>query len=302
MKGLPWDSWNPEAEITDLVGFIRDFHEKRRHRYKGCVIGLSGGLDSSVSASLLVKALGAEKVFGLIMPAPQSYSRDQIAGQALADSLGIQSKVFPIGGILEAMGVDAANSTVDNDHIDFQQDIKPLYQGQVARTELPEVFFKYLVFPSVTLRTRFLVIGRFAEAMRYSRCQTLNRSEIVTLMWTPDADTGGDIALLSHLWKTQVYRMAEVMDLPPSVVTRLSGCGNHPMLVSDEDQMGMPYLALDTVLWMLISGKTDDDIVAATDRTPDEVARLRDVVGPAQEHYRFPVTRWPLDKILGQPV
>jgi len=299
MKGLPWSTWNAETEIAELVGFARDFFKKREYRYKGCAIGISGGIDSSVSASLLVKALGPEKVFGLIMPAPQSYERDEISAVQLAEQLGIEYEIFPIEPIITALGVDTKNTVVDGEPIDFEKEIRPLYHGQAQRKDLPDVFFKYLVFPSVTLRTRFLVLAKYAEARRLARCQTLNRSEIMTLMWTPDADTGGDIALLSHLWKTQVYRLAEALDLPASVVTRLSGCGNHPSLVSDEDQMGMPYLALDTILWMLAAGKSVDEVVQATDRKPEEVARLKNIMTIAQEHYRFPMMKKPLGWILG---
>jgi len=299
MRGLPWDNWSAEEEVQRSVEFVRRFHDEHSDRFKGCALGLSGGIDSAVSAAILTRALGPENVSSLIMPAPQSYERDEISGQAIAKALGIRSEVFPIGGILREMGVDPVESTVDGQHIDFAKQIRPLYHGQIPRNELPDVFFKYLVFPSATLRTRFLILAKHAEAIRYSRCQTLNRTEIVTFMWTPDADTGGDVAPLSHLWKTQVYRMAEVLELPVSVLTRLSGCGNHPVLISDEDQMGMPYMALDTILWLILNGVKDEEIVERTDRPKDEVARLRDIVRVAQEFYRFPKMQRDLSSVLG---
>lgn len=302
MQGLPWSNWSPEAEIRECVGFIREWHEKHEDRYKGCVVGLSGGVDSSVGAALLVEALGPEKVLGLCLPAPQSYKADLTSGLDLAARLGIESSIFVLDELLRALQVDPIKGISGNLRVDYETEIAPLYVGQHPRASLPDVFFKYLAIPSATLRARFLVLARYAEERRFSRYQTLNRSEILTFMWTPDADTGGDIAPQCHLFKTQIYRMAECLDLPPSCVLRLGGCGNHVDLVSDEQQMGLPWATLDALLYhMTVKGATDEELVIISDRKIEDIKRLRGIVRVAQEFYRHPAMRMTRDELLGLP-
>ena len=96
-------SFDRDAEITHITGRIRELmrqHLKRR----GLVVAMSGGIDSSVCAALAVRALGADKVFGLLMPERDSSSESVVKGRLLAEHLGIRYTVEDIAPTLEAIG------------------------------------------------------------------------------------------------------------------------------------------------------------------------------------------------------
>ncbi|HSG27210.1 MAG TPA: NAD(+) synthase, partial [Candidatus Krumholzibacterium sp.] len=103
--------FDPAALTDQLVAFIRDQVQNNFHR-KGIVIGLSGGIDSAVCAALSVRALGKERVFGVLLPEKDSNPVSREYGSKCAESLGIEYHEVEISPMLEAFGVYAKRDSV----------------------------------------------------------------------------------------------------------------------------------------------------------------------------------------------
>ncbi len=96
-------SFDMDAEVAKITAGIREILSKKVHR-RGLVVAMSGGIDSSVSAALCVKAVGPGKVFGLLLPEQDSSSESESKGRVLAEHLGIEFLVHNIAPTLEAIG------------------------------------------------------------------------------------------------------------------------------------------------------------------------------------------------------
>jgi len=179
-----------------------------RSGVRGAVLGLSGGLDSCVSAALCAHALGPENVLGLVLPCG-SHSDDQRDGERIADFLGIQRKTIrldePFEELVRVSGLDRSNS---------------------------------LKMGNIKARIRMTVIYAHSENRLVSG--TSNRSEYLLGYWTKWGDGTADFHPLLGLYKSQVRRLAIAMRLPGWTVERVPSAGLWQGQ-SDEGEMGVTY-------------------------------------------------------------
>lgn len=206
---------SPQEWQAIIRRFLKD--HIARSGAKGVVVGISGGIDSSLTAAVCVDALGPERVLGVLMPHAESDPGDLEAGNALCAHLGIQSVV---------------------------RDITPIVAGLASTLGAqPDKF----VLGNAKARARMMVL--YAEAQARSRlvCGTGNKSELLIGYFTKHGDGGVDLEPLGDLYKTQVWELARAMGLPDALVTRTPSAGLHPGQ-TDEDDLGMSYAQLDAVL------------------------------------------------------
>jgi NAD+ synthase len=175
---------------------------------KGVVVGLSGGLDSAVSAALCVEALGSENVLGLLMPCGSSRA-DTEDGLRIAQHLGIENKLVDLTPVLEVFvksaGIENA-SVIDLANIKSRLRMVVLYAHSGSR----------------------LVLG------------TSNYSEILVGYWTKWGDGASDFLPIGRLYKDEVREVAAVLGLPAWVIERVPSAGLWPGQ-SDEEEMGVSY-------------------------------------------------------------
>jgi NAD+ synthase len=233
-----------------LAGFLRE--ELRVTSLGGYVVGLSGGLDSAVSAALAVAAVGRHSVRALALPGPTSDPRSLADAEAVAQRLELPLEVVSLG---DAAITLAEALTVGDDRLRFG--------NLIARLRMIALFDRARTVPG-------LVLG------------TSNKSEILLGYSTLFGDSASSVNPLGDLWKTQIYDLGRHLELPDSVLEKPPTADLWPGQ-TDASELGFDYLAADPVLyWHHEQGLGRDEIVAA-----GAAAELVDAVLLAYRRNRF---------------
>ncbi len=221
---------DPDFAARVLVGFIRE--ELHRFGFRNGILGLSGGLDSSVCAALAARALGPRRVIGLIMPNGRSFPAEAEDAADLARGLGIRVRTIDIAPQIEAYF--AAHPTS-----------KPLLRGNKMARERMAVLYDF------SAREKALILG------------TSNKTELLVGYGTLHGDLASAVNPLGDLYKTQVRALAAHLGIPDRILAKApSAClwaGQ-----TDEQDLGMTYDELDRILFALVDERrTPDEAVAS---------------------------------------
>ena len=224
---------SPKEICSTLVAGIRDYFNK--NNFKKAVIGLSGGIDSSVSACLAVMALGKENVAALLMPDLGTSSEESIKdAKDLAGKLGIQKFEIPI-----------------NDFI--QNFLEIIQQLNISRN--------VHAIANAKARTRMMLLYYFANAHNALVIGTSDKSEIALGYATKFGDNAADISVIGDLWKTELIELGRYLEVPDAILSKKSSAelilGN-----TAEKELGASYEVLDKILKMRIEeGLSAENII-----------------------------------------
>ena len=252
---------NVTAEIHDaLVLGVRDYVRKTGDGvFDKALVGLSGGIDSAVTCALAVEALGADRVVGVTMPSAYSSAGSVDDSRALAENLGIEFHEVPIRPAVDAFGAMLA----------------PLFAG----TE------EGVAEENVQARARGLTLMAISNKFGHLLLTTGNKSEMAVGYATLYGDMSGGLAVLSDVFKTEVYRLAEHVNaragrdlIPRNTITKPPSAELKPGQV-DADSLP-PYDVLDAVLVRYVEGHESPEAIAREtghDRALiDRIARMVD--------------------------
>ncbi len=206
-------SFNAEKVTNEIVDWIRDLFERTATPQTKAVIGISGGKDSSVAAAVCVKALGKDRVIGVLMP--QGEQADIAYSRLLVDTLGIKSYTINIG------------ETVSTFMNELKKHMEPSNQAVV----------------NTPARIRMTTLYAVAASHNGRVVNTCNLSEDWVGYSTKFGDAAGDFSPLSDLTVTEVLQVGEYLGLPNELVhkTPIDGlCGK-----TDEENLGFTYAMLD---------------------------------------------------------
>ena len=229
-KGRPFTSITPPktALIHDaLVLGIRDYFAKLG--FKKAILGLSGGIDSAVTAALAVRALGAENVRGVLMPSQHSSEHSVQDARQLAQNLGIQYDLVPI---------------------------EPLYQA--FETSLSSLFWAFpanLTEENIQARVRGTLLMAMSNKFGNILLNTSNKSEMAVGYGTLYGDMCGGLAVLGDVYKTEVYELAHYLNkdgacIPPNSIEKPPSAELRP---GQKDSDSLPlYEVLDPLLYQYI--------------------------------------------------
>ncbi len=244
----------------------------REFKKKGAVVAMSGGVDSSVVAALAVRALGKERVLGLLMPERDSAGETLSLSQGLAEHLGIQYAHEDISPILEAAGCyrrrdDAIRKVVpdyapdckskivlppmNEDRLRLFKVVVQYPDGRTAERQLNlEAFLGIVAATNFKQRTRKMLEYYHADRLNYAVLGTPNRLEYELGFFVKLGDGAADFKPIAHLYKTQVYQMAEFLQLPESIRTRPPTTDTYSLPQSQEEfYFSLPYHKMDLVLY-----------------------------------------------------
>lgn len=295
------------AHETDVIcSAIRDqvLHKLRR---KGVVLGLSGGIDSSVCAALCVRALGRERVLGIMMPENDSAQDSELLGREMAEHLGIEAALENIGPTLEAVGCyrrrdEAVRSVVpafeagnkfkvilpglfggDAYRVHFV--VAQLADGTQVKARLPLAAYQTIVAATnFKQRVRKMVEFFHADRLRYAVVGTPNRLEYDQGFFVKNGDGAADIKPIAHLYKSQVYELADFLAIPDAIRSRPPTTDTYSLEQSQEEFFfSVPYQTLDLCLYAKNHGLSADVIASAAVLTADQVERVfRDIEAKRQ--------------------
>ena len=283
---------NHRAEVDRISGYIKDTLRNKLHR-RGLVVAISGGIDSSVCAALTVEALGPKKVFGLLMPETDSSSTSLERGKALAEHLGIEYRVHNIAPALEALGCyqwrdDAIRATFPEYAEGWKNKIvidggakgqinhfklvveDPNGEQQQKRLALKE----YLTIVAATnfkQRVRKNMDYFHADRLNYAVVGTPNRVEYDQGFFVKGGDGLADIKPIAHLYKSQVYELANFLKLPTEICQATPTTDTYSLSQGqDEFYFALPYHQMDVALWFFNNQKTAEALAQALSISEDQ--------------------------------
>ncbi|HIQ38463.1 MAG TPA: NAD+ synthase [Methanothermococcus okinawensis] len=219
-----------EKTVEKLTHFIRNVVKKAKAR--GVVVGLSGGIDSSVVATLCVKALGRDKVLGVIMPERDSDPKDIEHAKMIAEKLGIRYIISDITDILKAFGAG----------------------GYVPTRE-----FDRIADGNLKARIRMCILYYFANRRKLLVAGTSNKSELYMGYGTKYGDLGSDFLVIGNLFKTEVRELAKYLGIPQEIIDKPPSAGLWKGQ-KDEEELGITYEVLDRILERIEKGEDKEKI------------------------------------------
>ena len=287
------------ASTDAIVGAIRSQVTRVLGR-RGVVVGLSGGVDSSVTAALLVRALGPRRVFGLMMPEAESSDDSLALGHLVAQHLGIESAVEEITAALEAVGCyrrrDESIKKVVPDYgpgykckivlpdlLAEQTGTFRLFSvvvrapdGSESRTRLtPEAYFGVVAATNFKHRVRKMMEYHHADRLNYAVAGTPNRLEYDQGFFVKAGDGAADLKPIAHLYKSQVYQLGRYLEVPDEILKRSPTTDTYSLPQSqDEFYFSLPYDKMDLCLLGKNRGLTATEVAEAINLTPEQVERV----------------------------
>jgi len=249
----------------------------RTLRRRGLVVAMSGGIDSSVCAALAVRALGKERVFGLLLPERDSSGASSRLGRLMAEFLDIEHALHDISSTLAAIGCYSEQEEVLRRVLPgfgggwkFKLAIVDLMAGRIAVTHLvaedpagkrydqrlsPTDYLKIVAATNFKQRVRKTIEYYHADRLNYAVVGTPNRLEYDQGFFVKNGDGAADVKPIAHLYKTHVYDLARHLGLPESIVQTTPTTDTFSLAQGqDEFYFRLPYGQMDLALWHLNEG------------------------------------------------
>jgi NAD+ synthase len=283
----------------------------KQFRKKGVVVALSGGIDSSVVGGLCVRALGKDRVFGLLMPEKDSSSETLKLSRLIAEHLGIQMAHEDITDILEAVGCyrrrdEAIKGIIPEYGPDYKckivlpgvmdEDTYRIFSvivqspdGKQIKARLtPQAYLGIVAATNFKQRTRKMLEYYHADRLNYAVTGTPNRQEYDQGFFVKLGDGAADIKPIAHLYKTQVYQMARFLGLPDEICNRPPTTDTYSMAQSQEEfYFSVPYDKMDLCLYGKNHGISPGDVATASGLTAQQVERVYNDIDSKRNTTRY---------------
>ncbi len=262
------------------------------------MLGVSGGIDSSVCAALCVKAFGPQNVLAIFMPERDSSRESLRLGKLLTEQFQIPSIVEDITPLLEGAGCYRRQTeAIQRIFPEFKDDWKfkitlpSLLENNrlnVARLtiEMPsgeskskrmtyESYFQLIAATNFKQRIRKMLEYYHADRLNYSVCGTPNRLEYDQGFFVKNGDGSADIKPIAHLYKTQVYDLARALGIPEEICVRPPTTDTFSMPQTQEEfYFALPYHTMDLCLYALNNNISSSEAASVIGITGEQVERV----------------------------
>lgn len=292
---------DPPAVAVEIESSIRhQVNEVLKRR--GAVVGISGGVDSAVVAALCTRALGPAKVLGLIMPDRDSDPVSAELGKELAAALEIEAQIEEITPILDAFGcyrrkTEAIRSVfpefgegyrdklvlpslLGSDRLNVMQVVIMDREGREHSSRLtPAAYLQLVASANFKQRTRKILEYYNADRLGYAVAGTPNLLEYDQGFFVKQGDGAADFKPIAHLYKTQVYALANWLGIPSGITSRPPTTDTYSLPQTQEEfYFALPYQQMDLCLYGYRHSVPMEEVAAATHLTVAQVQRVyRDI-------------------------
>ena len=262
---------NLEKSVDSICDFIKNEISNKFQR-SGTIIGLSGGIDSAVTAALCVKAIGHEKVLGLIMPEKESEPKSQILAKQFANKYNIKTETIDISSILDSFDVyENKEKIVKEKFPNFNKNCKyrlvvpPKFENTVGipyldilddknkQHKLKISSFDFLALTAATSikhRVRMTMLYYHGEKNNLTVMGTTNKSEYLQGYFVKYGDGGSDIEPIVNLYKSQIYQLGQFLNIPKEILTKDASPDVWSFTTNDEEFFySVPYEIVDLILY-----------------------------------------------------
>jgi NAD+ synthase len=289
---------NPKEEVDNIVKSIR-YAFQYILKKRGAVIGVSGGIDSSVALALTAMALGNTKVLAVMLPEKESTGDNIVFVEKLLKKVNVECVTEDITGALNGLGCyqrrDKAVKELfpeydlsykmriilpqgilktDNLNIFYLEIISP--NGEVKRKRLPlNQYLQIVAASNFKQRTRMSMLYYLAEVRNYAVIGTPNKNEHEQGFFVKYGDSGSDFRPIKHLFKTQIYQLADYLDLPDEIKKRIPTSDTYSANQSQEEFFfRIPFDVLDRIWFGWENGVPSQKIADILNLTEEQVENV----------------------------
>jgi len=289
------------------------------------VVALSGGIDSSVVGALCVRALGAERVFGLLLPEKDSSPETLRLSRLIVDHLGIEAEHHDITEMLETVGCyryrdEAIRSVIPEydggykckivlpsllagEHLRVFSVVVESPDGRRMQARLPvQAYLQVVAASNFKQRIRKMLEYFHADRLNYAVTGTPNRQEYDQGFFVKLGDGAADIKPIAHLYKTQVYQMAEFLGLPEEICRRPPTTDTYSLAQDQEEfYFSVPHHVLDVCLYGKNHGMAAEEIAQILSLETGQIDRVYRDIDAKRRATRYqhmpPVLIEPIDEV-----
>ena len=284
-----------------IVQHLQDFIHKQVYdnfRKRGIVVGISGGIDSAISAKLCCNAVGKENVLGIILPEKESNPQSQEFAKKYCEKLGIKYEIEDITSILDSSEIYQIREKIVKKYFpDYNQSCKyrivfsenfdsdglsiPYLEVNDGNNQIHKIklslndYFTITAATNIKHRIRMTRLYFHAEKNNFLVCGTTNKAEFQQGYFVKYGDGGVDIEPLANLYKTQIYQLGTYLDIPNEIIERKASPDTWSFDVSDEEFFySLPYEIIDLILFAKEKSVTLSDICSTLDLKEEKVKRI----------------------------
>lgn len=286
---------NPEAETEKIISKLRNdlIHVIKK---RGAVVGISGGIDSSVILALCAKAFGAGKVLGAMMPETDSSSDNFVLARKLANKFNVEyvienmtpalygfgayqrrdeaiCRVFPEYNMSYKVKISLPQNILEQDSLNLFHLTIISPEGEEKTARLPHKEYLQIVAASnFKQRSRMCMLYYHAEVRNYAVVGTGNKNEHELGFFVKYGDGGADLKPIAHLFKTNIFQLAEYLDVPDEIQKRVPTTDTYSAEQTQQEFFfKLPFDILDTIWYGWEHDYSTAEIAETMELSPNQV-------------------------------
>jgi NAD+ synthase len=286
-----------EKEVERIVAAMRRQATAKLKR-RGAVVGVSGGIDSSVVVALCTRAFGPAKVLGVMMPETDSSPESERLARILADHFGFKIIMSAIGDGLKGLGcyqkrdsavksvfpeftegwktkITIPNNILDKETFNFFQLEATDEKGRHHTNRLPvDAYLQIVAASNLKQRLRMSTLYYHAEARNWMVVGTGNKDEHLQGFFVKYGDGGSDTKPIAHLFKTQVFQLAEALGVPETIRKRTPTTDTYSAEQTQEEFFfGLDFYRMDMLWYAMEHGVPAAEAALVLGITEEQAAR-----------------------------
>lgn len=301
---------DPQKEVERISYRLQDILKNDLKR-RGFVVGLSGGIDSSVTVALAVKSVGINRVRVLLMPEKHSLDDTLELSSMVADHFGVEKVHEDISDILESVNFyerydDAVRlvipeygdgwvskivipNLIESKGFNLFSIVARSPEGSTIKKRLPlEAYLQIVAATNFKQRTRKMLEYYHADRLNFAVAGTPNRLEYDQGFFVKLGDGAADVKPIAHLYKTQVYQLAEVLGVPEEIRRRPPTTDTYSLPQGqDEFYFSLPYDKMDLCLYGKNNNRPMDIVAEAAGLTIEQLQRVYDDIETKRSTTRY---------------